>query len=313
MSATLPPPTQTAKLTPAAPVLTLQAIAWIVTLLASGLPSILIAELAHQNPAWLLWARVAFLGICVTAGFAWKVVRPLQKYFLVLTAIYLLEELMTVVSSSPAWVGLFGSGNAPFAVDMLGNQLSRLGVALLMIVVLLALRYRPWQFFLRLGDLRAPIRPVRWLGFPKPESWTRFGGMWAAFISLGTLTFLVAGGRPQLSQLAGAVPVLPAVLLFAAMNSFSEEMTYRASFLASLTGPLGPRSAVMMAAVFFGIGHFYGVPYGLVGVILATFLGWMLGKAMLETRGFFWAWFIHFLQDVAIFAFMAIGAITPGG
>jgi hypothetical protein len=34
---------------------------------------------------------------------------------------------------------------------------------------------------------------------------------------------------------------------------------------------------------------------------------------MLETRGLWWAWLIHFVQDVAIFGFMAIGAITPGG
>jgi hypothetical protein len=46
---------------------------------------------------------------------------------------------------------------------------------------------------------------------------------------------------------------------------------------------------------------------------MATFLGWILGKSMLETRGFWWAWFIHFLQDVMIFMFLAIGSITAGG
>jgi hypothetical protein len=34
---------------------------------------------------------------------------------------------------------------------------------------------------------------------------------------------------------------------------------------------------------------------------------------MLETRGLFWAWLIHFVQDVLIFAFLAIGSIVPGG
>jgi hypothetical protein len=34
---------------------------------------------------------------------------------------------------------------------------------------------------------------------------------------------------------------------------------------------------------------------------------------MQETRGMFWAWFIHFWQVVWIFSFMAIGAIIPGG
>jgi hypothetical protein len=46
---------------------------------------------------------------------------------------------------------------------------------------------------------------------------------------------------------------------------------------------------------------------------MAGFLGWFLGKSMLETRGLFWAWFIHFWQDVLIFAFLAIGSIRPGG
>jgi hypothetical protein len=109
------------------------------------------------------------------------------------------------------------------------------------------------------------------------------------------------------------LPFLPAVLLFAAMNAFNEEMTYRASLLASLEGAVGPQHALWLAAAFFGIGHYYGVPYGVIGVILAGFLGWLLGKAMLETRGFFWAWFIHFLQDVLIFSFMVLGSITPGG
>jgi hypothetical protein len=36
------------------------------------------------------------------------------------------------------------------------------------------------------------------------------------------------------------------------------------------------------------------VPNGVIGVVMATCLGWLLGKAMLETRGFFWAWFITF-------------------
>ena len=67
-----------------------------------------------------------------------------------------------------------------------------------------------------------------------------------------------------------------------------------------------------MVAVYFGLIHFYGIPYGVVGVLLAGFLGWILAKSIQDTGGFFWAWFIHFWQDVWIFAFMAIGSIIPG-
>jgi hypothetical protein len=90
-------------------------------------------------------------------------------------------------------------------------------------------------------------------------------------------------------------------------------MTYKASFLSVLENPVGGRQALLLMAAYFGLGHYYGVPYGIIGVIMAGFLGWILGKSMLETRGFFWAWFIHFWQDVLIFAFLAIGSITAGG
>ena len=58
------------------------------------------------------------------------------------------------------------------------------------------------------------------------------------------------------------------------------------------------------AGLLLGEGHYYGVPYGVVGVLLAGFLGWFLGKSMQETGGFVWAWLIHFLQDVIIFTFL---------
>ena len=53
--------------------------------------------------------------------------------------------------------------------------------------------------------------------------------------------------------------------------------------------------------------------YGLAGVVLATFMGWFLGKAMLETRGFLWPWLLHLSQDLLIFWFVAAGSIVPGG
>ncbi len=38
-----------------------------------------------------------------------------------------------------------------------------------------------------------------------------------------------------------------------------------------------------------------------------------MGKTMLETRGFTWAWVIHFWMDVVIFFCMALGSVRPGG
>lgn len=86
-----------------------------------------------------------------------------------------------------------------------------------------------------------------------------------------------------------------------------------ASLLPNIIGQEVFGQTLFLTAAFFGLAHYYGVPYGIIGVVMSTFLGWMEGKAMLETRGFFWAWFIHFWQDVSIFSFLAMGAVTAGG
>jgi membrane protease YdiL (CAAX protease family) len=64
-----------------------------------------------------------------------------------------------------------------------------------------------------------------------------------------------------------------------------------------------------ITAVLFAIMHYYSAVNGVAGVLLTIFMGWMLTKAMLETRGFFWSWLIHFTQDVIILWFIA-GAST---
>lgn len=61
-----------------------------------------------------------------------------------------------------------------------------------------------------------------------------------------------------------------------------------------------PAAAVTPAALFEGV-HYFGAPGGVPGVLLAGFLGWFLSKPIAETRGFAWAWLIHFAQDVVIF------------
>jgi membrane protease YdiL (CAAX protease family) len=288
-------------------------LAWAVMLCVSVLPNALLHELAGGAPAWLKWAKIGLLAALAAATLVASTLRPLRRYFLILLAIFAGEGLVSRLAGTPFWQVWFGGEGASFAASMLGTQLGRLLVSLLVIGVLLALGYRRADFFLVRGRLDAPIKPVPWLGFPKPAPWTYFGGQWAVYIGLGLLGFLLVAGRPSWPSFVRAAPLFPAVLLFAAMNAFSEEMTYRASLLAGLEPALGPRQALWNTALFFGLGHYFGVPYGVAGALMATFLGWILGKAMLETRGFFWAWLIHFVQDVLIFSFMAAGSIAPGG
>ncbi|RME51202.1 MAG: CPBP family intramembrane metalloprotease, partial [Caldilineae bacterium] len=162
------------------------------------------------------------------------------------------------------------------------------------------------DYYLVKGRVDAPVEPVPWMGLREAEPWTKFGRNLAIIVSGITLVMMLLGRMPTAQEAMSVLPLLPAVLLFAAMNAFNEELPGRAALLSQLVGVVGKQQALLLTAALFGLGHFYGVPPGLSGVLLAGFFGWLLSKSMVETEGFFWAWTIHFLQDVLIFAFLAM-------
>ena len=292
----------------------LLSIAWISTLLASLLPEILFKELTGSVPPWLVWAKAVILAASILISLFLAGIQPLRKYWILMLALLLLERFFYGwVSGTSAWQGLMSQVSDSFVNTLMSTQVMRIAIALGMILVLLILGYRRREFFLARGDIDAPAEPVRWLGINRPVSWKRLGLISSVAIGVGLLVFLFAAGRPSLETLQGIIPYLPWVLLFAATNAFGEEMSYRAALLTPLHPTVGRSQSLLLTAALFGIWHFYGVPYGVIGVLMAGFLGWWLGKSMLETQGFFWPWFIHFVQDVCIFSFMAIGSITPGG
>jgi membrane protease YdiL (CAAX protease family) len=144
----------------------------------------------------------------------------------------------------------------------------------------------------------------------KPEPWTRIGTIFAIVFASVMFVYLMLSSAPSLDAFIQALPLIPAALLIAVINSFNEEFTLRAAPISELLSAIGKKQALMITTVLFGLGHFYGVPTGLLGVLLASFLGWFLGKSILETKGFFWAWLIHFLPDAFIFTFFAISAVA---
>lgn len=282
--------------------------AWALVLVASILPDIAFVEVTGGAPTWLAAAKVGILLAAVVASFVWAAVRPLRPFALVMVAFLVLFQLVERLDLT--WLPLQSLfGGTAFDERMQAEQTGKLLVTVVMIGVLLALGYRRRDFFLARGNLRAPIKPVRVLGFPRPDPWTSFGLQWGLYIALALGVVLYLGVRPTGSELAAVVPMLPAILFYAALNAFNEEMTYRAPMIATLEPVGGSSRALAQSAVFFGVAHYFGVPGGLLGAALSVFMGWLLGKAMVETRGLFWSWWIHALSDVAIFTFLAVGLL----
>lgn len=288
--------------------------AWVIVMITSQLPKVIMQEIFGHSVSpelqFVISLTVALAGLLATL--IWKTLRGLRLLLGFLIALVVIEYLVfNYLDRLPFYQQWLADSS--FNVYMLAEQSLRLIVTLLIISVLLLMGKKLRDFYLTKGNTSAPVEPVRWLGVKQGEHWNKFGLILCFFISLGTLAFLFIAGQPSLDSLIRALPFMPVVLLAAALNALNEEMTYKASLLSVLEGPVGSQQALLMVAFYFGIGHFYGIPYGVVGVLLAAFLGWILAKSMLETRGLFWAWFIHFLQDVWIFSFLAIGSIAPGG
>ncbi len=289
-------------------------VAWAVVLSLSLLPVVLAQELLHRPVDADLRAgiSIAILLVCLGATVAWssgRALRPALLMFGVLVAAqWVVRERLDRLPAIAERLG-----DPSIAIRMPVEQGLNLLVTLGMIGALLVLKRDRRVFYLAKGDPGAPAVPVRWMGVGEGARWSTLGPILSLAITGGTLAFLVLSGTPSLDALTRAIPAIPVVLACAALNAFSEEVTYKAGFLSELLEPVGARNALRMVAAFFGLAHFYGVPYGIVGVVLAWFLGWILARSMLETRGLWWAWWIHFLQDVAIFGFLTVGAITPGG
>ncbi len=251
--------------------------------------------------------------VLIILGWAWKRIQPLRSYFFLLLINLLAWWLLPWIRNFPSWSRW--EGQVSWVVGMLGIQLLKIGVAVLTIVALLLVMRRRRDAFLVKGRLDAKAEPIRWLGLKDPVSWRVFGPIVAVVAAAIMFVVLAVTSQPSMSTLARALPLLPAALLFSATNAFSEEVSYRASLLAPLHEVVGKGHAMALTAVFFGLAHYAGgVPLATLPTILMTgFLGWLMGKSMLETKGFLWPWLIHFVSDIPVFFFLAMGSIVVAG
>ncbi len=288
--------------------------AWIAMLLASSLTQILWRVLAGAEPYWWTWLQSILLVALFALTSFRSALKPLYGFILILLLIHFLGYgnpalpwgLIPLIRTSPPWISWTSQASWPAANIAL--HLLRLTPALVVMGFLLLKGLRRSDFFLVRGEVDAPVEPSKLIGLKKSEPWTRIGSIFVAVFCAGTLFSLLLTSHPSLDALIRALPLVPAALLIAAVNAFNEEFTLRAAPLSQLLPAIGKQQALAVTTLFFGLGHFYGVPSGVLGVVLSSFLGWFLGKSLLETRGFFWAWLSHFCSDTFIFTFAAISA-----
>lgn len=285
--------------------------AWAVVLLVSNLPNAIWQALIGAPPAWLFWVKIGLLLALVASSIWWNPLRVIRNFFLLLMVLMLALYGMDALRSAAAyhqWENQVG-----WIWGMVAFQALKLIVAGILIVALLLLGRRRADFFLTRGDLAAPVRTTKVGDNPgKPSmSWGQLGLILGICILPLTLVFFAIGNLPSSEALVKALPFFPLAVIFALTNAFSEEMQFRASFLEDLRFTLGEDHAIWMTATFFGFAHYFsGPPAGILGVLITGLLGALFARCMLGSKGIAVPWFIHFCQNVVVYAFMAIGSVA---
>jgi len=183
-----------------------------------------------------------------------------------------------------------------------------LQLVLAALVLLLVYFLNPENFarFFRVGDVNVHISKIAWLGVTGNETWLEIAASMGFFITLATGIFMFfqlkktgVDYRHFLFSLLWSIP-------FSMANAFSEEAIFRIGIVSPLYGIFSVSVIVLISGVVFGLPHYFGQPSGIIGVLMAGFLGWLLALSLVETQGLLIAWAIHFVQDVVIITSMIL-------
>lgn len=175
-----------------------------------------------------------------------------------------------------------------------------LGISFCVMLALWFLKKKKLSYF-KIGNWSAPATPVKILGITTNDNWLKIGFTFAIVISGVTLMFMIINSYQDLGNISSSAWVLgfACAIPLSAVNAFNEEIITRWTIAEGFTGSLA-KYAPWVSAMVFGSVHFFGTPGGLIGSLMAGFLGWFLVRSIQDTKGLGWAWLIHFAQDMII-------------
>jgi membrane protease YdiL (CAAX protease family) len=278
-------------------------VAWFGTLLMSRLPQIVLQEVFDIEAGWIPVVWIAAGVTLWLLGLRVAVLRPLRAYFLVMTVVAVISAVDPLIRGSAAWRALVPA-DVHEMTALLTERLLLVLFSIALIAVLIATGTSRREAYLVVGSMSAPSS-IHLPGRPNLP-WSTVGPI--AFVVLGGLTAGLAFSiSPPVVPIDAAFSILWVAVIAAALNAFAEEVLYRAAPLSRLVSVIGGGNAVLLLAVWFGLGHFYGgIPSGPAGAVQAGLVALLFGSAMIETRGLAWPWIMHFIIDLVIYFNLAL-------
>jgi membrane protease YdiL (CAAX protease family) len=214
-----------------------------------------------------------------------------------LTVVYTVALLLAAPLSKKLNLAI---GQSTYLSGQLNYQIILLGITAVSLFSSYLLNKSGFGQYFSIGQISASAQELKAFGIKQGDTWMKTGLSLCLVISSVTAIFMyfqLKQTNPNWSALQSGMLW---ILLFSLSNSFAEEMIYRIGIVSPLSALLKPTSICFISAILFGLPHFAGMPNGIIGATMAGVLGFVLAKSLLETNGIFWAWVIHFVQDVII-------------
>lgn len=154
----------------------------------------------------------------------------------------------------------------------------------------------------------------------RETTWLTWGAVTPRLVA-GALAVVVVSGaalflwyrivQPDIAAFTRFIPEWPMPLLllgglgFAVLNGVVEEVIFRGIVWDGVAALVSaPVALLVLQALFFGTAHFWGVPSGIVGAVLATIYGVMLGIIRQRAGGLVMAVVTHVFADLVIFCIL---------
>jgi len=275
--------------------------------LGTTLPDIVSHESGHPVSFWLtIVESLVVIGVALAAMRipAW---RRLTRFLFAIALLNLAWRCIAPALANSDPVRAI-TDNVSWGARLFLSRLFTLSGAVLLCFTLIGSGITRRDLFLCKGNPAAPAEPIRILGIRRPVPWTWLGPAFILLFALALAPYLYLTVHPNFNVSDRIIRTLPWSLAVAILNAASEEFQFRSVLLAHLRGIFPKGEMVLLTAVFFGVGHYFGQPSGPLGVAMAGFAGWIWARSMIDTRGGVWAFLIHMAQDIVIFTFLVVSA-----
>lgn len=179
------------------------------------------------------------------------------------------------------------------------------GLSLVCITCMYTYFYDETKMYARIGKLTSHIRPEPFIHLhPRRKDHWAFLGLDSTVVV--AVVAIVIMHIPRIAynglQVDLMMKIMPMAIVFSFINACTEEVLMRLGIIVALKGIMEDKKIAIVCGIFYGITQYWSPIGGFLGMITGGFLGWFLAKSILETRGVFWAWMIHFVRDVLMFS-----------